>query len=159
MGNYTTKYFGEISIDETSDDVVIYAKYKNEEIEIILFNCNIYGNKLKDCLDIIDKYFEINELAKKSIIGDYLSGGVIKEEYEEFFDHEEDLFHIFNIKSPEEFDINRIIEELKFPTLYLRIEKNEIDCYIQYSMSKRLDTIFVVGIDEKFKVKYVTAER
>jgi hypothetical protein len=73
MGKYNTNYFGEISIDETRHFESCYLKYNGQNLHIIFSDCNIYGNKLNICLDILDKYIEINEIGKKAILKKFFS--------------------------------------------------------------------------------------
>lgn len=69
MGKYTTKYFGEISIDETKKFGYIKLEYNGQELHVSFPRYyNNYGDKFKVLLDILDKYIEINEISKKAII-------------------------------------------------------------------------------------------
>jgi len=48
MIEHKTKYFGSIVIDETGKFESVDVKYKDKEIRISLYECNVYGNKLKN---------------------------------------------------------------------------------------------------------------
>jgi hypothetical protein len=69
MGKYTTEYFGEITIDETKDYEQFLLMDPNNKIcfGISFSSCNT-GGKIKKCLNIIDKYFEIKKIAGKIIV-------------------------------------------------------------------------------------------
>src|SRR5262249_27337161 len=100
MGKYATKYFGEITIDENSNFEYINVKYKDKEINISLSDCNIYGEKLKVCLEIIDKYIDINEISKKAILENFPENETVKYYFECHFDilEEPKILEIFGVK-------------------------------------------------------------
>ena len=86
MTQYSTKYFGNIVIDETNDYEFFSVNYKDKKISILLDECN-FGNKLEVCLKNFDKYFEINETAKRAIISNFPNNKNILEkiEYPDFY--------------------------------------------------------------------------
>jgi hypothetical protein len=154
MSKYETKYFGEISIDEKSDFEYIDVEYRNKEINISFFDCKIYGDKLKT-LDIIDKYIEINEIGKKTILGNFPENETIKYYFECHFDilEEEQILEIFDVKTFEEFDIKKTVDKLKYPNLLFGIENNEINFSVDYKVSDDYsDEILSVKMDEKLNV-------
>ncbi|MCL1865264.1 MAG: DUF2004 domain-containing protein [Spirochaetes bacterium] len=155
MANYKTKYFGEIFIDETSDFEYIDVKYKNKEVNLSLSDCNLYGNKLKTCLSIIDKYIEINEIAKKAILENFLKSETIKYYFECHFDilDEEQVLEIFGVKTFDKFDIKKAVEKLDYPSLLFGIEGNEINLSVDYKVSEEYsDEILCVKMDEKLNI-------
>jgi hypothetical protein len=70
MSNYTTKYFGEISINETDEAFfsIIPLEYNGQKLQISFYGRNNFEYKLKILLDILDKYIEIDEIGRKAII-------------------------------------------------------------------------------------------
>jgi hypothetical protein len=155
MGNYKTKYFGEIFIDETSDFEYIDVQYKNKEMNISLSDCNIYGDKLKTCLEIIDKYTEINEIAKKAILENFPGNETIKYYFECHFDilEEEIIQEVFGVKTFDKLDIKRIVEKLDYPSLLFGIENDEINFSVDYKISEEYsDEILCVKMDEKLHI-------
>jgi len=79
MKNYITKTFGAISFENVVFDYCeenpkrkfANVEYNNEQITIFL-NEYLYINKINMCLDIIEKYNEINVIAKNYILDKYL---------------------------------------------------------------------------------------
>jgi hypothetical protein len=71
MAKNDTKYFGELIIDETNEEE-ISIKFIGKDIRIALPEWIINDrNKVKRCFEVMDKYIEIDDTAKKSIIGNY----------------------------------------------------------------------------------------
>lgn len=152
---YITKYFGKIIIDERDGHGSTNLKYNNHEIHVFLADFNIYGTKVNLCLEIIDKYFEINEIAKKAILENFPENETIKYYFECHFDvlEEEQLIEIFDVANFQEMDIKNIIEKLEYPNLLFSIENNEISVSIDYMISKKYsDEILCVKIDEKLNI-------
>ena len=82
MKKYSTKYFGEILIyerDMNSDIIRLIVDYKGEKIRITLLVSSVYNmnnfdknEKLLDVyFELIDRYFEIDKIAKASIRNKY----------------------------------------------------------------------------------------
>jgi hypothetical protein len=156
MAEHTTKYFGTIIIDETNDFEYIDVKYKDKKINVSLSGCNKYGDKLKVCLDIMDKYIEINEIAKKAILENFPENETVKYYFECHFDilEKEKIIEIFGGETFEEIDIVKTVEELDYPNLLFGIEKNnEIIFSVDYKVSEEYSgEILCVKMDEKLKV-------
>ncbi|MDR2081721.1 MAG: DUF2004 domain-containing protein [Campylobacteraceae bacterium] len=155
MVKYTTKYFGEISIDETSDFEFIELVYKNKEIIISLHECNIYGNKLKVCLEIIDKYEEIDKIAKKAIVENFSKNKIIEDYFRCHFDEleEEKIIEIFGMKDFEFFDIEKTVGKFGYPNFLFGIDDGEINLSVDYMISKEYsDQILCVKMDEELNV-------
>jgi hypothetical protein len=161
MDNYITKYFGQISIDKTSDFEYIDLMYENKEINISLSDCNIYGDKLKTCINIIDKYPELNKIAKKAILENFHLNDTIKYYFECHFDilDQEQVLKVFGVKTFEEFDIKRGVDKLDYPNLLFGIENNEINFSVDYKVSKLYSNeILSVVMDEKLNVNRFSHE-
>jgi len=164
MIEYRTKYFGNIVIDETGEFESIDLKYKDKEIRISLYKCNVYGNKLKNCLEIIDKYIEINEIAKKAILENYSKNKIIEDYFRDHFEdysfEEEKIVEIFGVNTFSDFNAKKTIEELEYPNLLFSMEENnEIKISVDYQVSKKYsDEILCVKIDEKLNIIEFTHE-
>jgi hypothetical protein len=155
MSKYQTKHFGEISIDETSDFESISANYLDNEINIFLSDCNTYGDKLNTCLNIIDKYSEINAIAKQAILDNYPENETIKYYFECHFDSldENVLIKVFGIKRFDIFEIKRTVESLEYPDLLFDIQNNEIHFSVDYKITKEYsDEILCVKMDKDLNI-------
>jgi hypothetical protein len=153
MAEFMTKYFGEISINENDDgNADVDVIYNNQEINIFLYEYNLYGNKVNACLKIMDKYVEINEIAKKAILKNFNEDKTIKYYFECHFDllEEEDLIKIFGVNDFKKMGIESVVEKLEYPNLLFTIEDNEIAVSVDYEVSKEYsDEILCVIMDEK----------
>jgi ABC-type multidrug transport system fused ATPase/permease subunit len=83
MKTFKTKYFGEITVDDDDFSDVVY---ENTGINIFFSDMKLYGDKIKTCIDMLDKYLEINNIAKKSIIENFLENERIHYYFECHFD-------------------------------------------------------------------------
>ena len=153
---FKTKYFGNIIIDVDSDghgdtDVM----YEDKEINIFLSEYSLYGDKVKVCLEIIDRYIELNEIAKKAMLENFTENKTINYYFECHFDalEKEDLMEIFGVDEFQKMDIKKVIERLEYPNLLFSIENGEIKVSVDYKISEAYsDEILCVKIDEKLNV-------
>lgn len=155
MGNYKTKYFGEIIIDETSDFEYIDVEYKNQEVNLSLSDCNLYDKKLKKCLEIIDKYVEINDMAKKAILENFPADETVKYYFECHFDtlDAKQLTKIFGVEDFKKFDINKTVKQLKYPNLLFGINGGKLNLSVDYMISEEYsDEILCVKMDEELNI-------
>jgi hypothetical protein len=150
MAEYPTKYFGTIAINENSGFESINVEYANNKINISLADCNFYGDKLKVCLDIIDNYIELNEIAKMTIL-DNLD---VKSFFNRHFDLlEEEITEIFGVKDFNDIEVKEVIEKLNYPDLFFDIQNNEIQVSVDYHFSSKYsDEILCVKMDEQFSI-------
>ena len=152
---FTTKYFGKIIITDDGEHGDTDVTYNNQEINIFLNDYSIYGDKVKICLDIMDKYVEINEIAKKAILENFAENETIKYYFECHFDmlEEEELMEVFGVKNFKEMDTKNVVEKLEYPNLLFSIANNEINVSVDYKVSKEYsDEILCIRMDEKLNV-------
>jgi hypothetical protein len=136
---YETKNFGEISAGSENIFSDITLEYDNKEIKIGFspsLLVSIDEDRLKYCLTIIDRYFEIFEMTKKAFI-------------------KTDSFNlIFKLKSEIEksdnIDIEKILDEFKYPRLYFDI-KNDKEIFMLTKYNRY--TSFRVEIDSNGVMK------
>ena len=155
MGQYSTKYFGIITIDETSDFEYLDVEYQNQEINISLFGPNTNGEKLKTCLEIIDRYIEINAIAKKALQNNCLVNGIIPFYFEHHFNelNEEELQEVFGVKSFNEFDAKKAIDNFGYPDLLFSTEDDKLRLSVDYRVAKKYsDEILCVKMDEGMNI-------
>jgi hypothetical protein len=153
---FKTKYFGEMIIDvDDNGHGDTDVNYNNQKINIFLCEYNIYGDKVKACLEIMDKYVEINEAAKKAILENFTENETIKYYFECHFDilEEEQIMEIFGVDNFQEMDIKNIVEKLEYPNLLFSIKNDEINVSVDYKISKEYsDEILCVRMDEKLNI-------
>jgi hypothetical protein len=144
MGKYTTKYFGDICINEDNDFEYIDLYYENNVIGVTLGDCNLYGNKLRICLEILDKYFEINEMTKKAIFENFPNDETVKN----FFDR------YFGGINKDIDNIKKIVGKFEYADLTFGIENDQINFSIDYLPSKEYlgGVKLCVKMDEKLNI-------
>jgi len=148
---YSTKYFGEIVVIEEDGHGNTDVLFDNQEINIFLCDYNLYGDKVEVCLRIMDRYVEINEIAKNAILKNFFENEIIKYYFECHFDvlEEEHLREIFGVNSFEEMDVKNVVEKLKYPNLLFSIDNNEIAVSVDYMVSEEYSNeILCVRMDE-----------
>lgn len=161
MGNYKTKYFGEILIDEQSEFEYLDVNYKDKEINVSFSDCNIYGDKLKTCLRILDKYLEINALAKNGIIENFSENENLKYYFECHFDilDKKQVMEMFFVETFDKFDIKTVVDKLDYPSLLFSIEEGEIYFSVDYKVAEAYsDEILCVKMDENLQITGFTHE-
>jgi hypothetical protein len=151
---FATKYFGEVVITVDNEHGNADVKYNDQEINIFLSDYNNYGDKVKICLEIIDKYVEINDIAKKAILENFAENETVKYYFECHFDIlEEELMEIFNTSNFKDMDINKVVEKLDYPNLLFSIDDDEMHVSVDYMVSKKYsDEILCVRMDEKLNI-------
>jgi hypothetical protein len=112
---YVTKNFGEISAGSENIFSDITLDYDNKEIKIgfsPLLLVSIDEDRLKYCLTIIDRYFEIFELTKEAFIktGSSIINSILK------------LKSV--VEKSDNIEIEKTLGEFEYPRLYFDIKKN-----------------------------------
>ena len=153
---FKTKYFGTIIIDvDDNGDGDTDVMYEDKEINIFLSDYSLYGDKVKVCLEIIDRYIELNEIAKKAMLENFTENETINYYFECHFDalEKEDLMEIFGVDEFQKMEIKSVIEKLEYPNLLFSIENDEINVSVDYKISEEYsDEILCVRMDEKLNV-------
>lgn len=153
---FKTKYFGNILIDVDDDghggaDLV----YDGQSIDIFLSEFDSYGDKKEVCLEILDKYVEINEVARRAILENFSSDETVNYYFKCHFDilDEEDLRDVFGVDEFDEIDIKNVVERLEYPDLLFGIEGSAIEFSVDYMVAKEYsDEILCVKMDENLNV-------
>ena len=158
----TTRLFGEvkITINEDWDSCHFVTIYNGQEIEVRFVDYSFYGDKIKA---FIDKYIQINEIAKKAIIENFpykrgyepsYEGGFVNYYFKSIFEKfgnkklmkyyhvkkklgDKKLMKIFGVKDFNKLDIQKTIDKLGYPKLMFTFrEYNQIILHIKYWVSE-----------------------
>jgi hypothetical protein len=137
----TTKYFGEVEsrIDRYRGIAELEATYNGQRVRLSLWVCheNLEAN-LPFFWEVVDKYAELHEAAKKAIVENYDSEThyAIKNFFCELFTYkdEEALIEVFGEKDLEKFDITTFVDKMPYPNLTIYPEYN-MDVYLFYNAS------------------------
>jgi len=158
---FLSKYFGKINIDVDGEVGGADVKYADEEINIFLYQVPLYEEKVNLCLKMLDKYIEMDEIAKKAIVDNFFENEIVKYYFECHFDglEKEKLLEIFGKKTFEEIDSKKVVEKLNYPNLMFSLENNEIIVSVDYMVSEKYsDEILCVKMDENLNVIYFSHE-
>jgi hypothetical protein len=182
---YITENIGEITVTDNGFKY-IYGKYNSEEIQIanlglISFKFN---ENFDYIMNIINQYGKIHEISKKAIIENFNNDESIRRfffPYNKFGEEEllelfrnnrdaklyflnrgdlmtmEELLEFCGIDAFEGFDINKAVDELKYPRLYFANNffgsygNEKIYFAVQYHRLDEDDLILEVFMDSKLK--------
>jgi len=152
----STKYFGNIIVNvDKCGNCDAYIDYNNQEIVIFFSDYNIYDDKGKMLLEIVDKYFEINEIAKKSIIEYFHKSKLLKYYFKWHFEmlRKSTIMELFGVTSFKKMDIKNIVEKLKYPTLHCSMENGEKRISLAYMVSEfYTEEILSVKMNDRLKI-------
>jgi hypothetical protein len=161
MDKYQTKYIGEITFFtyDSLNFVSGKAYYKNYEISF-LFDKKIFTDKIAICLNIIDRYFEINSITKNEIMNNYLENKKIKAYFKYCFKNigKENRIKIFFTNKYEEIDFKKVIGKMEYPNLSFKLngKNNELVITCFYRLSKECpfseSNNLCVRLDEKLNI-------
>ncbi len=157
MKTFTSKVFGGVTVDDTSDFEFIELKSENKKLKVSISDCSLFGERLELCINLLDKYSEINEKAKNAITKNFPENELIKYYFKAHFDclEAEILMDVFGAEKFEGFDIEKVVEGLKQePFLLFGIDKEDkVYLALDYMVSKEYsDEILVVIMDVELNV-------
>ena len=166
MAVLRTKYFGKIVFDGTKDCDIVSVKYNKNDLNIGLPNCFINDkDKIKKCIEIMDKYLELNEIAKKAIISNSYENSIVQGYFQYHFDSthykNDKVFKIFGTTIFEDININNIIEKMECPDLMFQTgenddgydDENKITFWLNYIVSREYSNeTLCVRMDKDFNV-------
>jgi hypothetical protein len=164
MAKYTTKYFGEVEL--LLDEAPVWADfdttYDGQDITVSFSDYGLYGDKIKLCWEIIDKYIEINEIAKKEIIECFNKNENIQYYFKCHFEdmlEEDELIEVFGVNNFDEINIKDVVEKMEYPNLLFGIKDGLINISVDYMVAKEYsDEILCVRMDEELNVTDFTHE-
>jgi 5-methylcytosine-specific restriction protein B len=126
--------------------------YNNQEITIFLYESGIYGDKVKVCFDILDKYLEINEIAKKAVIENMNTDEDLKNYFEYIFSSMN--WNLYGVPN-EEYFIKNFIENWAYPHLLFWISHDKITISVEYVLTEEwgqfVDSL-IIDMDEKLNI-------
>ncbi len=126
-------------------------------MKVSISDCSLFGERLELCINLLDKYSEINEKAKNAITKNFPENELIKYYFKAHFDclEAEILMDVFGAEKFEGFDIEKVVEGLKQePFLLFGIDKEDkVYLALDYMVSKEYsDEILVVIMDVELNV-------
>jgi hypothetical protein len=171
-----TKYFGEVELKYGNNSygnnhIFIYTDFKDQKISIYIENHDKFGDKRALVWELVDKYIEIHESAKKAIIENFpQKKSVVHTFFKKHFDDDfyfaqSEIYHKYykklliekyGVTDFKKIDITSFIEKMYYPDLSFDFEDEIItialDYYI-YESGNDLDVKLNVLLDEKLNVK------
>jgi hypothetical protein len=155
MKNYTTKYFGELEVDDTEDYNYFDLAYNGESIYISLLGFAANDEKTAKCIEIIDTYPELHKTAKEAIVENYSSNEVIRYYFKNHFDtlDETILAELFGVSTFDDFSVDKVVEHFSFPSLNFTLEDGELYLSADYRVSEEYsEEILAVQMEENLYV-------
>ena len=159
MGTYGTRHFGELAVNEEDDYTYLDLRYQDREMYISLSNCR--GETLPKCLALIDRYAEIDELARAAIRDEFGSNEVIRYYFQFHFDSldEKTVQALFGAPSLDALDAKSAVEKLEFPDLVFDGSGGELALSADYRISKEYsEEVLSVRLDENLYILDFTRE-
>jgi hypothetical protein len=108
---------------------------------------------------MIDRYFEINDIAKNAILNNYSKNKILKNYFKYCFNNfsKEIRMDIFGIDQYKNIDLRNVIEKLEYPNLMFKLnKKQEVIMTPFYILSRACfegqSNILCVNINEQFNV-------
>ena len=155
MSTYTTKLFGGFDTEKTNSRGYISLSYNDVPVYISLTGVDDNKAKIAKCIELIDCYAEIHEIAKKAIVENYASSEVIRYYFKFHFEtlEKEILVQLFGSPDYSAFSIEKASEQLEYPNLAFIQEFDEICFSVKYRMSNDYSQeILCVKMDENLNV-------
>ena len=162
-----TKYFGKIIMSISNDEraygtAVFWTEYKGKEILFILNDCIYYKKeKLSICLEIIDKYIELDKIVKQEILEKFSSNETINGYFKSQFDimNEKKLLEIFGVTNFKKIDIKYCINKFEYPFLDFNIINNKVIVFADYYISPDYWEYLHISIDEDLNIIDILHEK
>jgi hypothetical protein len=156
MYKLTTKYFGEIILNQDDNvfDKIINIAGKEQEISIFIDSEEI-STKIDMCAKILDDYVILFERGKKILIAEYLRNTEMKNHFFELTKkyEEEIILDIFGFRNIEDKSIEEIIEKLDFPNIRIVVKDGIEKIYLIYGLSEEIDEMIVVKMNRKYEME------
>jgi len=158
MSTYTTKLFGELVFDEKNrigNQKSFSLSYNDVPINISLDDFDGNEEKTEKCLEIIDRYSEIHEIALNAIVENYASSEVIRYYFKFHFEtlDKEILVQLFGSSDYSTFSIEKISRQFEYPNLVFIQEFDEICFSVKYRLSNDFSQeVLCVKMDENLNV-------
>lgn len=153
---FKSKIFGDITITIENGDASVDLEFRGRDLFFFFTEYDAYGDKTKVCFDVIDRYLDLDKLAKKEIAKYFAKNAIIKYYFECHFDilEDDELIEIFGVNDFQKINIESVVEKLGLPDLLLGIDKHgEIIISVDYQIAKDYsDEILCIKMDEKFNV-------
>ena len=161
-----TKYFGNVEVKFTDipnfDNIYasFWAVFNCQNILVSIFDYDIIGDKLALCWSIVDKYPEINKIAKKAMVKNfYEKESKVNEYFKYYFEkmaiNEILIKKVFGVNDFERININNLIEQLNYPNLDFYFEDNILTFSVDYAFLENYfddDVRLYVTFNEEQKV-------
>ena len=152
MNTYKTKFFGELAVDEISDFEYFDLNYNDTTMYISLSEFNGDTAKTAKCMEIIDRYAEIDETARKAIAENFADNEVIQYYFKFHFDtlDKEKTEELFGVTDFAAFSAEEAVKKLEYPDLVFTLEFGEINLSVDYRVSKEFsDEVLCVKMNEE----------
>jgi hypothetical protein len=159
MEKFNTKYFGEITLtysDVMEDWAECSTVYNGKVITFCFAEWKKFGDKQKTCLEIIDSYMAINEMAKNAIIYNFYVDKAVEDYFKYFFDEmaTSELLEVFGTTDFKKMDINSVVKKLVYPNILFNfVQDNVLSFNVDYFVhDSYFNDMLSVCMDEKLNI-------
>ncbi len=188
MGNYKTKHFGNVLINETAvffngpnmliDDeasekielefngqkvIFRFTHFENVSLNHIAWcsapelitEKNLKKDFIKECIEKMDKYSEIDKTTREFFIEWYPKDDVVRGYFHGLFDHitEERMLKTFGVKKLDESTVKVIVEKLDYPNICFDYDQGHIITCVDYKVSALYEGMFIgVEMDDSLDI-------
>jgi len=139
---YNTKQFGQIVFHVFPGAAYGTADvhYNDQRIELFIPDIWKRTDKITPCLEIIEKYFEINDRAKNALLINFKENKTIRGYFRYNFKNmdNEERIKTFSTVKYRKIDFPGIIKNLSYPILFIGLtdDKNELKVNLSYVLAK-----------------------
>lgn len=154
---FNTKYFGELDIEVENGDGSAFTSYDGQKLYFYFANFKSYGAKINVCLNVLDRYLQICEMAKAAIVQNFNKNETVRYYFECHFDvlESDTLTEIFGTDEFEKLDVKKIVRNFGYPNLLFGFaeDKKELEISVDFKVAPEYsDEILCVKMDENLNV-------
>ena len=159
MQTYSTKYFGEITVDKDDDEILIETKTditgKEHEISITIQDIKRRYKRIKTCIKVLDNYIKVYAAGKYLIEKEYNKGNGMKEFFQGIFGKYDEalLEEALGAKSIEELNIQNFLQNIEPPSISIELKNRKVKIFLLYSVNEKMQEIMVMEVDKKLRMK------
>lgn len=122
---FNTKYFGELDIEVENGDGSAFTSYDGQKLYFYFADFKSYGAKINVCLNVLDRYLQICEMAKAAIVQNFNKNETVRYYFECHFDvlESDTLTEIFGTDEFEKLDVKKSFVILAIQIYFLALQK------------------------------------
>jgi hypothetical protein len=157
MAIYRTKYFGDFETGDEQDLIEIETSVQDggedKEVSIIIHYSENYKRRMGEIIQLLDKYFELHEAAKRYIANNYTENENMVDFLFRYAGQLGKIAYLKNGSKTFTIDIEKMIEKLEPPTVGFQEYRNgKIAAQLSYYGPENTDVSLIINMDDEYKV-------